>query len=479
MAKQWMKRIALAGAVAWTQVCMAADVSGNWIATIAAQGEPQYTRVSLKSDGDKLSGIWGTSNIDGTLTDGKLDIKLTDAQGNPAGALSGTLSGNTISGTGTILGGGGRGGRGGGFGGGMGGGAPAPGLTGAAPATAGKARAGGAGGGGGFGARGGTAGPVSFTLARALAPPATPRSLNFEPTDFFATYSGANKPALTIFPGDVVHTSTADAGGVDAKGIRHRGGDSNIGPFYVEGALPGDTLVVHLLKVRTNRSTAHQGTRMNAHAVTAAYLVGAQYNPAVDGDWTLLPDKGIAVPTHPSEHMKNYSVPLKPMLGCISVAPAGDEQFRGGDLGPFGGNMDYNDNVEGTTLYFPVFHAGALLGMGDGHAAMGDGEVTGSALETSMDVDFSVEVIPGDSSGQVRAETKDYLIAFGVTGSVPDSIQVSTSQLATWIKQKYKLTDSEVAILFASTLKYDITELVDSKYNVVAKVPKSVLSIMQ
>jgi acetamidase/formamidase len=493
MATQWMKMIALAGAIALTQACMAADVSGNWIATIATQAEPQYTRVSLKANGENLTGMWGASKIDGTLTDGKLDIKLTDAQGNPAGALTGTLSGDIFSGTGTIIGGGGRGGRGGGgFGGGMGGGggAPAiaaggaaPGLTGAAPAPGARARAAGGpggGGGGGFGSgRGGPAGPVNFTLARALVPPATPRSLNFEPTNFFATYSATNKPALTIFPGDVVHTWTADAGGVDAKGVRHRGGDSNIGPFYVEGALPGDTLVVHLLKVRTNRSTAHQGTRMNAHAVTAAYLVGAQYNPAVDGDWTLLPDKGIAVPTHPSEHMKNYSVRLKPMLGCISVAPAGDEQFRGGDLGPFGGNMDYNDNVEGTTLYFPVFHAGALLGMGDGHAAMGDGEVTGSALETSMNVDFSVDVIPGDSSGQVRAETKDYLIAFGIAGSVHDSIQVATSQLATWIKKDYKLSDSEVAILFASTLKYDITELVDSKYNVVAKVPKSVLSTMK
>jgi acetamidase/formamidase len=450
MAKQWMRMAVLAGAMTLTHMCIAADVSGNWIATIAAQPEPQYTRVSLKADGETLSGMWGMSKIDGTLTDGKLDIKLTDAQGKPAGEVTSTITGDTIAGTGTILAGSGRGGRAaGGFGGGMGGG------------------------------RGGPAGPVSFTLARALVPPATPRSLNFEPANFFATYSAANKPALTIFPGDVVHTWTADAGGVDAQGVHHRGGDSNIGPFYVEGALPGDTLVVHLLKVRTNRSTAHQATRMNAHAVTAAYLVGAQYDPAVDGDWTLLPDKGIAVPTHPSEHMKNYSVPLKPMLGCISVAPAGDEQFRGGDLGPFGGNMDYNDNVEGTTLYFPVFHAGALLGMGDGHAAMGDGEVTGSALETSMDVDFSVEIIPGDSSGQVRAETKDYLIAFGVTGSVPDSIQVSTSQLATWIKQKYKLSDSEVAILFASTLKYDITELVDSKFNVVAKVPKSVLSTMK
>lgn len=79
----------------------------------------------------------------------------------------------------------------------------------------------------------------------------------------------------------------------------------------------------------------------------------------------------------------------------------------------------------------------------------------------------------------MRAETRDYLIAFGITGSVPESIQVSTSQLATWIKKDYKLSDSEVAILFASTLKYDVTELVDSRYNVVAKVPKSVLASMK
>jgi amidase len=455
MAKQWMKMAALAGAIALTRLCVAADLSGNWVAAIATPGEPQYSRVSLKVDGGKLSGMWGESKIDGMLTGTKLDITLTDAEGKPAGALTGTLSGDVFTGTGTIIGGG-RGGRGGGgMGGGFGGGSAAGGRGGAG------------------------SGPVNFTLTRPAVPPATPRSINFEPTNLFATYSAANKPALTIFPGDVVHTWTADAGGVDAKGVRHRGGDSNIGPFYVAGALPGDTLAVHLLKVRTNRSTAHQGTRINAHAVTAAYLVGAQYDPAVTGEWTLLPEKGIAVPTHPSEHMKNYSVPLKPMLGCISVAPAGDQQYRGGDLGPFGGNMDYNDNVEGTTVYFPVFHAGALLGMGDGHAAMGDGEVTGSALETSMDVDFSVDVIQGDASAQPRAETKDYLISFGISGSVPESIQLSTSQLATWIKKDYKLSDSEVAILFASTLKYDITELVDSKYNVVAKVPKSILSTMK
>jgi acetamidase/formamidase len=482
MAKQWMKMATLAGAIALTRICMAADVSGNWIATISTQGEPQYARVSLKADGEKLSGTWGTSEIDGTLTDGRLDVKLTDAQGNAVGSLTGTLSGATITGTGTGLGGGGgRGGRGGGgFGGGMGGAAPAAPADGAAPGL-GAAPTGGsrARGGGGFGGRGAAAGPASFTLARAPVPPAKPREITYNPTSFVSYYSAANKPEIRIFPGDIVHTWTSDAGGVDATGVHHPGGDDNIGPIYVEGALPGDTLAVHLLKIRTNRSTAHQGSHLNAHAVTAAYLVGAQYDPAVDGEWTLLPDKGIAVPTHPSEHMKNYSVPLQPMLGCISVAPQGDQQYRGGDLGPFGGNMDYNQIAEGATVYLPVFHAGALLGMGDGHAAMGDGEVVGSGLETSMDVDFSVEVIPADSSGMVRVENKDYLIALGVSGSVPVSIQIATSQLATWIKQKYKLSDSEVAILFASTLKYDITELVDSRFNVAAKVPKSVLDTMK
>ena len=446
MAKHWLILAVLAGTFASGPVCRGADLSGNWIATISGPGEPEYARVTLKANGDQLTGTWGSSVLTGAVAGSSVTLNFSDDQGKAVGSAAVTVTGDKLSGSGTLPRA--RAARGG-FGGGLGGG------------------------------RGGAGNSsVSFTLAKAAVAPAAPRSIDFTPSDLFGFYSAKNKPVLTIFPGDVVRTSTPDAGGVDAKGIQHRGGDSNIGPFYIEGTLPGDTLAVHLLKVRTNRSTAHQGTRINAHAVTAAYLVGAQYDPAVTGEWTLLPEKGIAVPTHPSQHMQHYSVPLKPMLGCISVAPAGDEQFRGGDLGPFGGNLDYNDNVEGTTIYFPVFHPGALLGMGDGHAAMGDGELTGAALETSMDVDFSVEVIPGDSSGQVRAETKDYLIAFGVTGSVPESIQMATTQLASWIKQKYKLSDSEVAILFASTLKYDITELVDSRYNVAAKVPKSIVDTM-
>ena len=447
MVNRRLRIAVLIGVVTGARFAVAANLTGSWIASTSNQRGSEYARVTLKEDSGKLTGSWGSLELSGTEEGGKIQFNLSDSANQPAGTLAGDVTGESIKGTGSITAPSGRNGETGGMGRGA------------------------------FGGR--TGGPVEFTLVRAPVAPSMPRDIHFEPTDFFGYYSAANKPVLRIFPGDVVHTSTADAGGVDAKGVHHRGGDSNVGPFYVEGALPGDTLVVHLLKLRTNRLTAHQGTRLNAHSVTAAYLLNADYDSSVDGEWTILPDKGIAVPTHPSEHMKSYSVPLKPMLGCISVAPPGDQQYRGGDLGPFGGNMDYNDNAEGTTLYFPVFHPGALLGMGDGHAAMGDGEVVGSGLETSMDVDFSVEVIPGDATAQVRAETNDYLIAFGVAGSVPESIQVATSELAKWVKKTYKLSDSEVAILCASTLKYDITELVDSRYNVAAKIPKSILSTMK
>jgi acetamidase/formamidase len=427
--------------------CFAADVAGSWIAEISGSGEPQYARVSVEVEGSKLSGSWGESTISGTISRQDIELVLTDAQGKTNGNLKGHLEGPNIVGDGTLTGGG----------------------------RAGRAAA------AGFGSFGAAGRPtqISWALKRAAAPPAKPQIHQFVPTDLYATYSGSLKPALTIFPGDTVHTWTADAGGVDANGIRHRGGDSAVGPFYIEGALPGDTLVVHFLKVRTNRPLARQGTRINAHAVTAAYLVSAKYDPDFSGEWTLSADKGIATLARPSEHLKGYSVPMKPMIGCISVAPPGEEQYRGGDLGPFGGNLDYNENIEGTTVYLPVYHRGALFGIGDGHAAMGDGEVTGSALETSLDVDFSVDVIRDDASVQPRAETKDYLISFGVSGSVPESIQIATAQLAAWVKKDYKLSDSEVAILFGATLKYDITELVDAKYNVVAKIPKSILSSMK
>jgi len=241
--------------------------------------------------------------------------------------------------------------------------------------------------------------------------------------------------------GDTVRTRTFD-NDRDAKATRFGvGGNPSTGPFYVEGALPGDTLVVRLNKVRANKKTARQGGRIHARAINAGYLVGAKYDPAVTGEWTLDMEKGVATLANPTGSLKGFTVPIKTMLGCVSVAPPG-----------------------------------ALFGIGDAHAAQGDGELTGSALETSADVEFTVDVIKGDIYQQVRAETKDFLIAFGVSGSVHESIQASTTLLVEWLKKDYQMTDSEVALLVGAVMQYDIAELVDPHINVVAKVPKAALA---
>ena len=140
------------------------------------------------------------------------------------------------------------------------------------------------------------------------------------------------------------------------------------------------------------------------------------------GEWTLDREHGVAHPAKPSEHMKDYTVPLKPMLGCIGVAPPQEQSFRSGYLGPWGGNMDYREFGEGVTLYFGVNHPGALLFLGDGHAAQGAGELTGDALETSMEFTFSVDLIKGKAPNMPRAENADYRMASGIANSLPEAL---------------------------------------------------------
>jgi len=413
-------------------LCKAADLSGEWVAEItSASSEPQYARVTLQANGAILTGWWAGLNLTGSITGDRLQIALANPDGRAAGTLSGLAKGAEISGDGSMA----------------------------------RAR---------NGQRENQ--NVVWKLTRPTQPPAQPKTWDFDPKVFYSYYSAQNPVALRIFPGDTVRTWTVDAGGLSSKMERlSRGGDATTGPFYVEGALPGDTLVVKINKLRPNRESARQGNRINARAILPTTVAAAKYEADFDSEWKLDREKGIATLAHPTDRMKNFVVPIHPMLGCVAVAPSGDEVYRGTDLGPFGGNLDYIDNTEGVTLYFPVFHPGALFVLGDGHAAMGDGELTGGALETSMDVEFTVGLIKGFATPEPRAESDDYLISFGIAGSVPDAIQNATSQLADWLKKDYRLNDNEVAVLLGAVLKYEITELVDPKFDVVAKVPKKAL----
>jgi acetamidase/formamidase len=137
--------------------------------------------------------------------------------------------------------------------------------------------------------------------------------------------------------------------------------------------------------------------------------------------------------------------------------------------------MDYNRIREGTTLLLPVFELGALLFIGDGHAAQGDGELTGNALETSLDVEFSVDVVRG-SSRMPRAEDDDHLMAMGITRSLMESFQSATEEMALWLADRYGLSHSEAALVMGTVVQFDIAEAVGRNFNVVARVPKAALA---
>ncbi len=163
------------------------------------------------------------------------------------------------------------------------------------------------------------------------------------------------------------------------------------------------------------------------------------------------------------------------MLGCVGVAPYWNQAIAAADLGPFGGNMDYNEIREGTTLYMPVYQAGAMLTVGDGHALQADGEITSQGLETSMDVEFTVDLIKDQLLDQPWAENAEYVMVSGIGGSLVAALQSATAGLSNWLRSYYALNPSEVATFLAGSIHYDIAEVVDEQAHIVAKVRKDAL----
>ncbi|HEV2380070.1 MAG TPA: acetamidase/formamidase family protein [Terriglobia bacterium] len=409
------------------------SLSGRWIVTADFYGTPINLSLELKQDGDKLGGKFGGDKLEGTLSGKSIHFVAKDEQGDTQ-EFQATLQDGVMSGSVTFT------------------------------DASDKAH------------------PSTHHFTAALVPQrraGPPQRHEFTPTTFYRQFSPANKPVLTIAPGDTVHTTTVDAGGTDEKGVtRVLGGNPETGPFYIETAAPGDTLAVHITRLRLNRDWA-----ASDDAVVDRGLVSDLAVKMKDGGktvrWHLDAQRGVATPEKPAEHLTRYSVPLRPMLGCVAVAPNSASAAPGtGDSGEWGGNMDFNEIVEGATVYLPVSVPGALLYVGDGHALQGDGELNGNALETSMDVEFTADVIPGKRVPGPRVESATQIMAMGLGGSIDDAFRDATSNMAQWLADQYKLTPSEVAQVMGTSAEYKVSEVADRNAGIVLKINKERLQTL-
>ena len=304
---------------------------------------------------------------------------------------------------------------------------------------------------------------------------------------YYNTFSRSHPVLARIRAGETVSTKTLDASGRDFQGmVRASPPNPLTGPFFVEGAEPGDALVVRFTRVRMNRNWGWSNYRLGLYSLTPESIEGLYPNRYRPGEiikervsivpWDLDLQRQTVRLREPSSAVQKFEFPAKPMLGCVGVAPAGDFAPTSSPAGVYGGNLDYNEIGEGTTVYLPVYHPGALLFIGDGHALQGDGEPTGTGIETSMDVEFTVEVRKKANLTGPRAETSEHIISIG---SQPEfvsasnrGLQLATSDMASWLASDYKLEPWAAHLLIGYQGRYDIVTVAGT---VALKIPKKVL----
>ncbi len=264
-------------------------------------------------------------------------------------------------------------------------------------------------------------------LAQTQSSPPKPEIVQYHATiDTVKYVFGVAPPVARLKPGSILEANSLDCFGnaLQKPGDSFalvKGDNPLTGPFYIEGAQPGDTLVIHILDLQV------------------------------------------------------VKIPLHPFLGCIGVAPANGEARSSIVPAEFGGNMDAPEVSVGNTLYLPVNVPGALFYFGDGHAAMGDGEIAGSAIEVPMKARLQFDLVKGKRTGWPRFENDKEVMAAGIYRPVDDAVRIAFTELVRWIHADYGLSELDAYELLSKVGRIHLTEMVDPNYVVIASVEKKYL----
>ena len=296
-------------------------------------------------------------------------------------------------------------------------------------------------------------------------------------TTYYNAFSRFYPVLRKVQPGDTVITTTLDAGGQDENNVRKAQPSNPLtGPFFVEGAEPGDALVVRFTRMRLNRNWGWSAYRLGLFSLTPDSIEGIY--PRRYKDDLVRPGRADLVPwdldlvngtvrlREPVTKAVRMEFPARPMLGCVGVAAAGDFSPNSGISGPYGGNMDYNEVVEGATVLLPVYHPGGLLFLGDGHALQADGEPTGTGVETSMAVEFTVDVRKKANLSNPRLENSEYIISIGsqpeFVSPLDHTLKIATTDMVNWLVKDYGLEPWAAHLLIGYQGKYDVITVAGS-----------------
>jgi acetamidase/formamidase len=329
-------------------------------------------------------------------------------------------------------------------------------------------------------------GLLPAALAIALCGSAVAAEIKYDPGDNVkSTYCYAHAPAQQRRPGDWVVASTKGASGdaftINDKTLAPRLDLTKVnpqtGPFYIEGAEPGDTLVVHLDKIDFNRDWGWGGSIPYFGALAPEYKTAMITAPVPDRLFIWRIDKSRRVGTLdlPNSKIGHIEVPLRPFFGTIGTAPAGKECISSLVPGPHGANMDFNEVIEGVTMYFPVYEKGALFMLGDGHAAQGDGEIDGAAIETSFNVRFTVNLIKGKRISWPHLVNDRVIMSIGSTRPLMDALRLACVDMINWLVEDYGYDKIEALQLLGQTAQIKIANVVDPQYSVACILDKKYL----
>jgi acetamidase/formamidase len=294
----------------------------------------------------------------------------------------------------------------------------------------------------------------------------------------YSNVMGPVNPVLNIAPGDRVITTTLDAHGYNEHMEMLAQKDNPLtGPFFIEGAKPGGTLVVELEITCPNRDTGWSSSTIAPNVVDPSYvreLPVKEYR-----DWKIDRGKKRVTLVDVQKNRPRLNLPLSPMLGCIGVAPPDGQTLSTTTAGVYGGNMDYRGCREGTTLYFPIFAEGALLFMGDGHALQGDGELSGSGIEVSFVVQFRVDLLEGKEIHWPRGEDSDHIFTVGNARPLEGAVQHASTEMLRWLQTDYSIDIELSSMLLGQGAVFELGNVFDPAYTMVCKINKNTLNTLK